>query len=122
MILHGINRQAKLFSYFFMRQSSIPAQFENLPLARTQLFQSLCNQFLNILNTISCYSIKKRGKRLLNPNIFLLFPNGQKNILCYILSYLFILDKMDTIIKDLGLIKREKMAESNLVSIYKFPN
>ena len=32
MILHGINRQTKLFSYFFMRQSSIPAQFENLPL------------------------------------------------------------------------------------------
>lgn len=49
MILHSINRQTKLFSYFFMRQSSIPAQFENLPLARTQLFQSLCNQFLNIL-------------------------------------------------------------------------
>ena len=49
MILHGINRQTKLFSYFFMRQSSIPAQFENLPLARTQLFQSLFNQFLNIL-------------------------------------------------------------------------
>ena len=59
---------------------------------------------------------------MLNPKIFLLFLKGQKNILCYILIYLFILEKMDSIIKDLGLIKREKMAESNLVSIYKFPN
>lgn len=49
MVLHGINRQAQPFSYFFMREPFTPAQFEYFALARTQLFQSLCNQFLNVL-------------------------------------------------------------------------